>query len=490
MLYLFVDKTHIKLFYLKKTLLGQYEVSFYEKEHSIQFLNDTGKVVNIDLLASAIKEAVTIISPSPIREREVCLILPQEAFQFMRTEVPTDIAATAISAFVKDKARSILQVDLENTYNDFLLQDNQNQKQIIFFAMEKDVVKLYNDTLSLVDLQLSAIVPETLAYFKLFEKTLRREKRENILYGVYTKSEITGYFFDSFGPVDGQKWKVALTHESNIEEILRDKVEAYEKEGRKLNRLILSGESSENVRQDTFTKNVGVWTNPLKRIIPNFYQDYLKMLIVEMNKPLPILQYDVCIGAFILTIENKNFSLLKKKMNSSFTPSRARASGTSGSRFPVKEVIIFALAFGLSFGAFMLYLFLTNKKPAEVPTQSAVSEVNVPATPTMIPTPVASPSAAIARKDIKIKVLNGTGAKGKATEVKELLKSKGYVDVLTDNADNFDYAVTEIQVKKDKAAIVATLLDDLKDNTTSPKTKDLDDKETADVIIIFGKDFK
>ena len=93
----------------------------------------------------------------------------------------------------------------------------------------------------------------------------------------------------------------------------------YEDKHQKINRLILSGTLSDSVRQDTFTKDVGIWTNPLKRILPHFYADYLKMLVPIDNNPFPILQFDVCFGALIFSIENKGFSLLKNM----FSPSLA-----------------------------------------------------------------------------------------------------------------------------------------------------------------------
>ncbi|MCC5265485.1 LytR C-terminal domain-containing protein, partial [Staphylococcus aureus] len=83
---------------------------------------------------------------------------------------------------------------------------------------------------------------------------------------------------------------------------------------------------------------------------------------------------------------------------------------------------------------------------------------------------------------IKVKVLNGSGTPGRASEVKDLLKEKGYEEILTGNAESFDYTTTEIQVKKDAKDIESTIIDDLKDNTSKPKVSELDEKEASDVI--------
>src|SRR5258708_1089785 len=101
-----------------------------------------------------------------------------------------------------------------------------------------------------------------------------------------------------------------------------------------------------------------------------------------------------------------------------------------------------------------------------------------------------TPTVSIDRKDIKVKVLNGSGEKGKASEVKDLLKGKGYGEVRTDNADNFDYKITEIQVKKSKKGLDGLIVEDLKDNVSKPKVTELDESSPADVVVIFGADFK
>lgn len=52
MLYIKLSDRQIKVFALKKTLLGQYEVDFYEKTHETPLM-EHGKVQNVDILASA-----------------------------------------------------------------------------------------------------------------------------------------------------------------------------------------------------------------------------------------------------------------------------------------------------------------------------------------------------------------------------------------------------------------------------------------------------
>ena len=87
-------------------------------------------------------------------------------------------------------------------------------------------------------------------------------------------------------------------------------------------------------------------------------------------------------------------------------------------------------------------------------------------------------------------MLNGTGIRGKASEVKDLLNKKGYLEILTDNADNFDYTESELQIKKSKNQAKSTLIKDLAENVSPFKESVLPETESADVVIIIGPDFK
>ncbi len=71
-----------------------------------------------------------------------------------------------------------------------------------------------------------------------------------------------------------------------------------------------------------------------------------------------------------------------------------------------------------------------------------------------------------------------------------ILKDIGYGEILTGNADTFDFSITEIRVKKDKSEAAVMIKNDLKDYTTSFKQSLLDDTEAADLVLIVGKDFK
>lgn len=457
----------------------------YEKQHQIELLSKD-QIINNDLLASAVKEAITFISNPPIKDKDICLILPQRMFKFLRTEVPRDITPNSISSFIKDKVKSELSLELDDCVYDYFIQEKDNEKSVILYAMDRAEYKRYNEAFSLINLEIQSIIPDALAYFKLFEKTLRKDKKEFIFYTVHEKNHVSTLFYDSYGPILSERILDDQIKESKpVEKQLKAIATSFEEKYGKINRQVLSGEESENIRQDTFTKNVGVWTNPLKRILPEFYGEYLKLLASPTNKQISYLKYDVCIGAFIFMLENRNFSLLKKK--SVQLPRKPSRKMKMNINVPFKEIGLFAGSFILSF---IVLMFVSKMK---MPSFFNGSNPIAKATPTVTvvpPTQTPTPTPAIDRKTVKVKVLNGSGTRGKAAEVKDIIKSAGYEEILTGNADNFDYTKSEIQVKATNKPLGEVMKSDLKEYVIDPTISTLPDTETADIIVIFGKDFK
>lgn len=485
MIYLYLDKNNLKLFSLNKTLLGQYNVSYFQKRHQTDLL-ENGQVKDVDLLASAIKEALTLASPGEVKDKDVYLILSQDSFFFQRYNIPSDISETAILPFVKDKVRIDLSLDIEELFYDYLLIDQENETSILFFAQQKETLQKYKDTLRLLGLSLKAVIPETLAYFQLFEKTLRKEKKENILYVCYENSNSFGYLYDSFGLLKKDKY----TFGPDIETSLKTKIEEMGKENIKINRVILSGKGSEKIRQDLFTKNVGGWTNLLKKIILNFYQDYLKLIIIPEQNQFSFLDFDTCFGAFIFHRQHESFSVVKTiQKRTEISPKRKVLSipqfNLPSKFFSKRDVLIFTLSFVISFAIIFLIARFPNALKFDLKTRPVSKLVSpTPPPPTITPTP------SFSKQTLKIKVLNGAGVKGKAAEAKDILKEKGYQEILTDNADSFDYEKTEAQIKEEKKEAFTYLKNDLKEYVSLKKSSSLSKDSSADVILIIGKDFK
>lgn len=222
MIYLYLDKNTIKLLYLKKTLLGQQETLYNQKTYESN-LFEKGKITNVDLLASAIKEVISS-SNKPVAENQISLILPQEFFSFFRTTVPSDIATSALNSFISDKARSILPVDNTDLASDYFIQESESEKVVTYFGINQETLLSIKQALTLIDLKIVSIFPDTMTYFKLFEKTLRKEKKETILYAELGNNVLSGYLFDSCGLIDDKKISIKYSEEEKVADVLKTKI--------------------------------------------------------------------------------------------------------------------------------------------------------------------------------------------------------------------------------------------------------------------------
>lgn len=106
-------------------------------------------------------------------------------------------------------------------------------------------------------------------------------------------------------------------------------------------------------------------------------------------------------------------------------------------------------------------------------------------TPTAIPSPTPTP---INVASLKIKVLNGTGTAGQASEVVKLLETKKFTVASTGNAANYDFTQTLVEVKKTVSQEAISLLTQALGNDFSPKISDksLSDSSDFDIIITTG----
>ncbi len=491
MLYIYLGAQYIKVLHLKKSLLGQYETAFTQKRLEVNLLQD-GKAANSDVIASGIKEILQTLPGAPIKEKEVTLILPQDSFHFFRSELPVDVSQSVLTTFIQEKAKSLLNIEAESLPYDYLIRESENKKQILYYAINDEIAASFTQPFGLLEMKVVSIVPESLTYYKLFEKTLRQNKKENIWYVSYDLEGLEGYIFDSFGLLENEHWRYNFTKKDKVEDVLQKQVAKYTAGNIKLNRLILSGSQADTVRQDMFTKNVGVWTNPIKRIISHFYVDYLKMLGTEDVKTLPLTEYDMLIGAFIFSLEQKTFSLMKKGGNGNKSILPDLPSGLPLKKLPLKGIAFFLISFGITFAILFGLSQMQWGQSIRMPALTFFSKPTP--TPSSTPTPVPptpTPTPAIVRTEIKIKVLNGSGIAGKASDVKEFLKTQGYEEILTANADKFDYETTVIQVKEDAAlGLEKFVAQDIAERVEKPAFETLDADEAADVVIIVGTDFK
>ncbi|MEI6326708.1 MAG: LytR C-terminal domain-containing protein [Candidatus Roizmanbacteria bacterium] len=504
MLYVFVEPKQIKIVSVKKGILGSVETTWTTFSPAKKISED-GYLVKSDAIAEVLKDAISSL-PNKNSETQVVVVLEHSLYSFARIEIPVDIQKHTYNDFIREKLQSIYKKKLAEYHVDFFIAQYDGHTTAFVYAIPQETLRTLTDAAESIKLTGEAIVPEQLAYYTLFEKTVRFDKRENIMYAVYDSDLLKGFFFDTFGPVEDPKpWRVASVETKDLEPKLKEKTEKSALDGFKLNRVILSGSATEKIRQDTFTKNIGVWTNPLKRIVPNFYHEYMAQIHGKSAVDiLPILTYDVLLGSYICHTENKSFTFgkigtsqktiaYKQTVTSSTSKPMVPQSEQGHSRKSIpflREAALFLIIFVVVFSG--LYFLLQGRTGTGVTLPSFLATASPTTVPTIEPTktpPTPTPTVEVKRSEIKVRILNGTGVRGQAAGISKLLSKKGYTSVTLGNAANYNYTVSEININTDKMNLLkGTVVEDVKDSVAKPKIGELKSTDTVDVEIILGTD--
>jgi len=135
-------------------------------------------------------------------------------------------------------------------------------------------------------------------------------------------------------------------------------------------------------------------------------------------------------------------------------------------------------------------LFWANRNKEEEPAivnqeESIPTEIPVP---TATPEPV-EPLTEEEKTEMSVQILNGTGIPGRATIARARLESAGWGEVEVDNADNYDYVESEIQVKPGSGEIFTSLKEDMEEYyQVASGSFELSANSEYDAIVILGED--
>ena len=140
-------------------------------------------------------------------------------------------------------------------------------------------------------------------------------------------------------------------------------------------------------------------------------------------------------------------------------------------------ILFFTFIFGLAIGSGLIGgIFFYKSRISKIPP-SQTPKPQFQDEPTLPPqTPSPSPEINF---NIKISVLNGSGIKGEASKVEELLKKAGFKNITTGNAKTYDYIETVIIVKKTVTKEISDLVINtlsiykIKEGTELPTTSDI-----------------
>lgn len=124
-------------------------------------------------------------------------------------------------------------------------------------------------------------------------------------------------------------------------------------------------------------------------------------------------------------------------------------------------------------------------QPTETPTSTPSGTIK----PTNTVTPTTRPTSGAVKvaTDLNLQVLNGSGAVGVAGEVRDYLAGKGYKNIETGNADNFDYKNITIKIKTSRQEFLTDIQTTLKDKYTLADSGTLSSDSSYDAVVIVGK---
>jgi|GEM_PF-1314845 len=461
----------IQILHYKSALLGKKQLA----TASITLSGQTEQF-DLDYYALELKKAIDSL-PEKLDSKKIKLILGQQYFRYLKIELPPDLADSAQLSFIREQLETKIGPETKEGEIKYLINDFKGKQfACVYFLSSKTYTSLVT-LFSFYDLKIEEIYPEALLIFTLFKQTLNKQKEEAALFLEYEPLLSTGMLFDSVGLVSEK----VITINS---EAITQNLKAFKKEQPlTVARLILGGSLAGSIRQDTFTKESGIWTNPLEKVLAN---SSLKQAAewLGMQKELLTYNREITLLNLVLNKDQADYSLSatsqKQKAVLNVNLKRQRHFALKPFLKPLLLVIVTSLLtftvikFG---GPGIVLLSKTELFPKKTltPTQQPT-----PPKPKNTPTPVIKTQPS----EISIEILNGSGVAGLASKLENELTDLDYQVLSLGNADNFDYLTTVIIAPN--RAIYNRLATDLK--PFGVKKAEFEQTNEEVVTIIFGAD--
>jgi hypothetical protein len=165
-------------------------------------------------------------------------------------------------------------------------------------------------------------------------------------------------------------------------------------------------------------------------------------------------------------------------------------SGAGGQGGKGKFIAIFLIVLILAALGGGVYYYQANVENTPVETEEktpSTTTENISSAPTTAPSPTV---AAIDLSKYKLQILNGAGIAGEAGKAQGYLTTAGFKDFKTGNASAFNFASTEVSLKKDTPEEVFTKIKAALDTyyqDVKKAEKALDEKSEFDASITVGK---
>jgi hypothetical protein len=173
----------------------------------------------------------------------------------------------------------------------------------------------------------------------------------------------------------------------------------------------------------------------------------------------------------------------KNEEQEQISPSQETKTKIKKERTPF-WILFLTFLLGLTLGAGLIGgIFYYKLKVEKV---SSTPSTPTPVVTTTISEPKETPKPEVKLSDLKVLILNGSGIKGEAGKVEELVKKTGFEKTETGNADSYNYQETVVFLKDN---LDSSIYDKISESLSgySLKKDTLEESSAYDIKIIVGK---
>jgi len=408
------------------------------------------------------------------------------------------ITQEALTSTILDKAREVIPTPLDELLYDFSVLGTTAESHIILFAATpKDTLQTYFQALEKKQSVASFIIPDTIAIFEVLKPEIHGD--DLILYLEEGEQTSKIAFYDRFGPFLTIAEPITKAHvEKEMENALKVVKERY---GKNVTKVILAGEKS--IHQDAFSfkKIIDVEIVKIENILSHITQGVEFPSSHEHSSFLPL------IGLALASTNNPLINLARKDGDArtlyvpshltsndeyegkkTFEPSNEKdSSDLSFDKPKFSKKVIMVVGVVIILAALIAFLIKIRPHGSRNAAQTAKTSPSLSPSQAQKTTPTVTPTPTVAKDKITIKVLNGSGTKGEASDVEQTLKDDGFTKVTTGNADDFNHKGLEIDTNSTGDAYLSEVKKALSDTYSDIKTDKLSSDSDEDIQIIIGK---
>ncbi len=479
-----------------------------------------GKLTFVSFSKNDFKKGEQWEEKAPVIKEEVAISVPDSIVHLLRISLPADTSKENISSFLMDQVREKLNMSLDKMIFDSAIVERSDLGiQVIFVGIEFEKLLPFYRAWKRIDLNPVVLTSQALAYFEVLKLTI--EENQAAVSVNAEDDNLYLLFYDKNGPV---KSKFLTAEFEKMPSKVSEAILEFEKErGHRINRVILGGDQGEDlapseigqdiecvkareVVEDLIIKNnykikddytaKGSFLNTIGLGLIFFDDNKFNLIKSNFEQIMQSIKLEEKPEVVEIAKEDNKDDVKKDVPEKSKEEKEVVVASKPGVTDPEQEtereepvapllkqekkrnvfilpVIIFIITAVVAFSGLYFYqagafqkLSSFIPKPTPIPTQAPV--------PTVKP---------VTRAELKAEVLNGSGEVGAASTVADALTKKGYKDIKTDNADNYDYTQNILRVKEKFKKFAEAEFSDL----NIGKTETLNDNSSFDIVIIVGK---